>query len=218
MGESLQTGAKPPAPPDLYGAFAAVDALGGVAAPLLAGFAITLMALVLQVAGSLRWPNAALVLLGLGGVLFLQVVQLNARARGYAVTPAQAREWYRDATDPSRDRIIQWELHHHRLCWTVLVSHGRFRYNLGILTVLAGIAVMLVPRTAAELTGARLAAIVTVGLGVALEGLELLAQRLGHRSVHGRLAAVARPAISVVVPWYPPVPPPPFSDGATTTD
>src|SRR5580698_9548658 len=87
LGSDVNPG---PTPPDPYGLFATADGLGGVAAPLLAGFAITMVALVVQIASDLRWPDVSLVLLGAAAVLLLQVVQLSARARGYAVTPAQA--------------------------------------------------------------------------------------------------------------------------------
>ena len=130
----------PPAPPDQYGAFAAVDGLGGVAAPLLAGFAVTLLALVVQVEGQLRWPDAVLALLAAAMVLFLQVVQLNARARGYAVTPAQATEWYDDMAEPDRRAVVYWELRHHHEAWASLVRRTRTRYNLGIVALRDGFA------------------------------------------------------------------------------
>lgn len=199
---------RPPAPPDPYGAFAAVDGLGGVASPLLAGFAVTLIALVIQVEAHLRWPNAVLVLLGLAAVLFLQVVQLNARAKGYAVTPAQAREWYADFASPERQKVVHWELRHHYACWAHLVRRTRTRYNLGVLVLLTGIAIMLVPR-GKGLDAVRISAIAVIALGALVEVLELVAQRLARRPQR-RIGAALLRIIDVVVPLHPPVPRPPF--------
>ena len=203
----------PPSPPNPYGAYAAVDALGGVSAPLLAGFAVTLAALVLQVVSALRWPDLALGLLGLGAILLLQVIQLNARARGYAVTPGQAREWYQDFDDPERRKVVFWEMRHHRRCWNVLVRRARVMYNLGILAVLLGIMVMLVPRDPDELTGGRLVAIAVIGVGVGVESMELAGQRL-DRARPGRTPGRFRTLLAWVVPAEPPLPPTPFPAGS----
>lgn len=211
-----------PEPPDPYGAFAAVDGLGGVASPLMAGFAITLIALVIQVEAQLRWPNAVLVLLSSATVLFLQVIQLNARAKGYAVTPAQAAEWYDDMTDPGRQAVVLWELRHHRAAWSVLVRRARHRYNLGIVAHLAGGALMLVPAGAARLTGGRGVAIAVLGIGVCVELVDMAAQRLGARSPQTRVAGLVRRLVGWVTPLYPPVPHPPFDrrppDGCDPAD
>lgn len=206
----------PPMAPDPYGAFAAVDSLGGVASPLLAGFAVTLIALVLQIEAALRWPDAALALLAFAAVLFLQVVQLNARAKGYAVTPAQAKEWYDDLNAPGRREVVFWELRHHHQCWSHLVRQTRTRYNLGILALLAGTATMLVPREGTGLGAARLAAIVVIAIGAAVEILEMVAERLLRRPPHRGAAALLRGVVGWVVPLYPPVPRPPFPHQPST--
>jgi hypothetical protein len=198
-----------PAPPQPYGVFAVVDGLGGVAAPLFAGFAITLIALVTQTVTALRYPDVALILFAVSGVLFLQVVQLNARARGYAVTPAQLREWYPDFDDPQRQRVLAWEMRHHRACWAYLVRRTRMRYNTAVLALLLGLMVMLVPRTA--VTPLRLGAIAVLGLVTVAELLELADQALRGRA-QGRVLSVVRRVAARVAPADPPLPPPPFPD------
>jgi hypothetical protein len=195
LGSDVNPG---PTPPDPYGLFATADGLGGVAAPLLAGFAITMVALVVQIASDLRWPDVSLVL--------LQVVQLSARARGYAVTPAQAREWYPGIEhNPDRARVVNWELRHHMECWHDLVRRARGRYNLGIVLLLGGIAVLLVPRKSAELTAMRGLAIAVVGLGAVIEAAAAVAdwgRKAPAGSVRSRLPSVLRWA----APPVPPVP------------
>jgi hypothetical protein len=199
-----------PSPPNPYGLFATADGLGGVAAPLLAGFAITMIALVVQIAGDVRWPDVSLVLLGAAAVLLLQVVQLNARARGYAVTPSQAKEWYPDIEQhPARARVVNWELRHHLDCWRDLVRRARGRYNLAIVLLLAGIAVLLVPKRTAELTAMRGLAVGVIALGALIE-VAAIAVDWGRQappgSVRSRLAGSLRWAALPV----PPVAPPPF--------
>lgn len=199
-----------PPPPEPYGVFATVEGLGGVAAPLLAGFAVTLIALVAQIAPALRYPDAALLLFAASAVLFLQVVQLNARARGYAVTPSQVREWYVDADDPARHRVLAWELRHHRACWEYLVRRTRLRYNVAILALAVGLMVMLLP--ASGVGPVRAAAIAVLGLFTLVEVLELVDQALRGRS-GGRIVPVLGRFARAIAPSDPPVPRTPFPDG-----
>jgi hypothetical protein len=211
-----------PSPPNPYGLFATADGLGGVAAPLLAGFAVTMVALVVQIADDVRWPDVSLVLLGAAAVLLLQVVQLSALARGYAVTPAQAREWYPDIErNPPRERVVNWELRHHMDCWHYVVRRARVRYNVAIILLLCGIAVLLVPKKTAELTPMRDLAIAVIGVGALIEVAAILAdwsrkapQGTGWRRLAGLLRWAA--------PSLPPVPrrplPPEDPSSSVVTD
>ncbi|GAA5195754.1 hypothetical protein GCM10023322_63120 [Rugosimonospora acidiphila] len=205
-----RTPPRPPGAPEPYGAFATVDSFGGGAAPLLAGFAVTLLALIIQISAALRWPDLALVLFGLAATMFLHVVQLTARAKGYAVTPAQVREWYDDYADPDRQRAVAWELTHHRECWLFLVGRARVFYDCAMLALLVGVAVLLVPRHTRELTPLRWAAIAVAGLAVLAEILEMVDQVLkGRGSRRGPLASLAR-ITGWLAPSDPPVPRRPF--------
>jgi hypothetical protein len=195
-----------PAPPNPYGLFATADGLGGVAAPLLAGFAITMVALVVQIAGDVRWPDVSLVLLGAAAVLLLQVVQLSARARGYAVTPSQAYEWYADIErNPARLRVVNWELRHHLACWRALVRRARARYNLAIVLLLGGIAVLLVPKETAELTMMRGLAIAVIGLGALIE-VAAIAADWGRTAPAGAVRSKLPRLLRWAAPPVPPVP------------
>jgi len=199
-----------PAPPNPYGLFSTVDGLGTVAAPLLAGFAVTLIALVLQVETDLRWPSLSLTLLGVAAVLLLQTVQLAARARGYAITPAQVRDWFPDLDrQVERRAVVNWELRHHQACWRALVARARWRYNLAIVSLLLGIAAMLVPAEAARLTTARWCAIAVVLAGAAAE-IAVLLTGWGGRRRHRWLRRVTVRLFGWVTAPTPPVPPPPF--------
>ncbi|MEV6343025.1 hypothetical protein [Actinoplanes sp. NPDC051851] len=164
-------------PPNPYGAYPAAEGLGGVAAPLLAAAAATLLGLVLQIEASLRWPGLALLLLAVATVLMLRVVQCNARARGYAVTPGEALAWYPDADDPERRRVVFAELERHRAAWRFWIGSARRHYNLGVLFLLLGTMVTMVPADSAALTPARWLAIGVIGLGCAAEVLAVLLDR-----------------------------------------
>ncbi|MFG1904080.1 hypothetical protein [Micromonospora carbonacea] len=215
-----ESGATPPNP---YGAYTAAEGLGGIAAPLLAAAAVTLLGLVLQIEADLRWPSLSLLLLGAATVLMLRVVQCNARARGYAVTPGDALAWYPDADDPQRRQAVFRELERHRAAWRFWIGSARRQYNLGVLLLLLGTMVLLVPAKATALTPVRWLAIGVLGLGCAAEALAIL---LGWwrplwltrwwlvepgRPWYARWpAALARR----VAPPDPPVPPPPSAGGA----
>jgi hypothetical protein len=197
---------RPPGAPDPYGAFATVESFGGGAAPLLAGFAVALVALIIQISAALRWPDLALVLFAVAAMLFLHVVHLTARARGYAVTPAQVREWYDDYADPDRQRVVAWELRHHRACWLFLVRRARIVYNSAMLALLSGIGVLLVPKHGRELTALRWVAITVAVLAVLSEVIEVTDQVLKRRRSRGWPARVT----GWLAPADPPVPRPPF--------
>jgi hypothetical protein len=199
-----------PSPPNPYGLFATAEGLGGIAAPLLAGFAVTMVGLVVQIADQLRWPDESLTLLGAAAVLLLQVVQLSARARGYAVTPAQAREWYSDIEqNPDRARVVNWELRHHMACWRALVRQARIRYNLAIVLLLSGVAVLLIPKKTADLTPMRGLAIAVIVIGVLIEAAAIGAD-WARSAPAGSIWSKIPPLPRWVVPTVPPVPAAPF--------
>ncbi|MEU1755639.1 hypothetical protein ABZ436_23680 [Micromonospora matsumotoense] len=209
-------------PPNPYGAYASTEGFGGIAAPLLAAAAITLLGLVLQIEANLRWPGLSLLLLGVASVLMLRAVQCNALARGYAVTPAEAFAWYPDADDPQRRRVVFQELARHRAAWRFWVGRARRHYNLGVLFLLLGTVVILVPAEARALTPVRWLAIGVVGLGCAVEvgSMVLGRQRPGWWSrwwsVEPGLRWYARVPARVVRWMTPPDPPVPPSGGSAT--
>jgi hypothetical protein len=196
---------RPPGAPWPYGAFATVESFGAAAAPLLAGFAVTLVALIIQIADQLRWPDLALVLFCAAATLFLHVVHLAARARGYAVTLDEAKQWYADYdTDPERRDAVAEELVHSRACWLFLVRRARFFYNLAMFALLAGLGVLLVPRPGGLGNVLRWVAIGVVAAAAAVEALELVDQWLRrHEDVSRRVSIVAR-----IIRWAAPSDPP----------
>jgi hypothetical protein len=151
-----------------YGQLSANAGMGGVAAPLLAGFAIGLLGLVLQVEAALRWPDLALLLLAVAVLLLLAAVQLGFRAAQYAVTPTQAAEWHDDfATSAERRARVSAELREGREAYRSWIGRAATAYDAGIAVLFAGLAVALVP--AASPGVVRLLAAGVAGLGCLAE-------------------------------------------------
>jgi hypothetical protein len=162
--------------PPLYGIHGAFDNVGSIAAPLLAGFSVTSMGLVLQVEKDLRWPSLALNFLALASIFFIGAVQFGFWARQYVFTPSDVIQWWPDADNPLRQQMIrreQLEHWHGFKLWTRRATSG---YRLGIVSLLLGLSIMLVPKTAMSV--ARLTAIAIVLLGLLFELLWITAQWL----------------------------------------
>lgn len=131
--------------PVRYGDAAAVQGLASVAAPLLAGFAFTLVALILQSDRALRWPEVALLLLAIAAVGFLMVIQFAAWARAFYVTPSELYEWWGDNPTPmARDRMERDQRRYSEAhkCWN---NRARYVFNVSLILFLGSLAVVLVP-------------------------------------------------------------------------
>jgi hypothetical protein len=130
-----------------YGSVAAVQSVGSIAAPLLAGFSFTLVGLVLASPDRIRWPGASLVLLTTAGLCLVAAVQCAAWARRWDPTPAELLNWwpgFETLPVEARDQVYEEQrLHASRhSCWA---RATRLFYNLGILSLLASVTVLLVP-------------------------------------------------------------------------
>lgn len=103
--------------PSPYGFSAATEAMGSVAAPLLAGFSLTLTLLVLQAGkGDFRWPDATVLVLVAAAVLFIMVIQFSFWARQYVVTPSELLDWWPDIeTNDERAKAVFSEQRKHAL-------------------------------------------------------------------------------------------------------
>jgi hypothetical protein len=125
-----------------YGFPAATESAGSVAAPLLAGFSFALVGLVIPAPERFRWPSATLVLLLAGGVAFVAAVQCSFWARQYAITPEDIDLW---RSEYSRERKLALQ-HLHKLGFDIWAGRFNVAYRAGILLLLGGIALALVPR------------------------------------------------------------------------
>src|SRR4051794_33061046 len=89
-------------PPSPYGYPAAVDSAGTIAAPLFAGFAVTLIGQILVQPDALRWINTALAFLCLAVVLMGAAVQFAFLARSVRVDPGELEAWWPDHDEQPR--------------------------------------------------------------------------------------------------------------------
>jgi hypothetical protein len=142
---SQASGWAKPAP---FGAPAAVQSLSGTAAPLLAGFCLTVLTLVLQGPDRFRYPGAMLLLLTSAIVLLLTCVQCGFWARQYYAAPDEAASWFPDfeSSAERRDRVQQEQRSYYAsyLFWANL---ARLTYAMGIVAVYSALAASLVPKS-----------------------------------------------------------------------
>ena len=124
-----------------YGLPAGIDSGATSVAPLLAGFSSALVGLVVTTAEAVRWPGAALSLLIASTVVFLMSVQAGVWMRSYAVVPSDIREWWPNTPD-SDLRTIQ---RLHRRGYAIWRKRFHASYRVGILLLLSGLALTLLP-------------------------------------------------------------------------
>lgn len=159
-------------PPVPVGYLDSIQAVGGFAAPLLAGASFTLAVLELQsVSGSTavsRWPDASLALLVAAGLLQIATVQATAWTRRYMCSPGDLLQWFPDEqTDgvPSPFLLGMQESHLRQAHRWATAARGF--YHSGIVALLAGLLVASVPR--GDLNGARWTVIAVCATGIAGE-------------------------------------------------
>jgi hypothetical protein len=132
--------------PDLYGEAEALNSMGTIAAPLLAGFSLAAMAQTLTIKTSeTRWPDVALLLFMLAAVLFVTSVQAMFWARGYQATPQEIKDWWPDATDPDRLERLRREQKRHAAGFRMWSNRARVTYSAALLCLLAALTLLAIP-------------------------------------------------------------------------
>jgi hypothetical protein len=144
--------------------------MGSVAAPLLAGFSIALVALVIQTSDDLRSPNLALFVFVAAALAFVACVQFTFHARSFVVTPPELEMWWSDPDDPERREQLRWEqrlyLRQHEM-WARRAGH---MYNIGILALLLGLVAIILPiGPIGDASRGRLLVIALAALGFSVE-------------------------------------------------
>ncbi|SEF57964.1 hypothetical protein SAMN04489712_101489 [Thermomonospora echinospora] len=128
-----------------HGPARALESLSGIAAPLLAAAAVTVIGVIVQQPSSLAWPSLALTLLVLSAIALIAAVQLGFWARAHVVTPAELAEWWPMLKPEDRWRRVretQWRAAAHYRRWD---DATRYAYSAGIVLLWLGIGVALVP-------------------------------------------------------------------------
>jgi hypothetical protein len=127
----------------------AIQTAGTVAAPLLAGFSLTMVTVLLPTISKTsrsfgRWPDLSLGLLLFAAILLIMAVQFAMHARSYQVTPDELMSWWgRPGGRPSKSMLWNQKVHAGRnRFWARLTQ---WAYNIGILFLLAALPVTLLP-------------------------------------------------------------------------
>lgn len=125
----------------------AVESLGSVASPLLAGFSLASVILVSDDSANFRWPGTVVFALAAAAVLLIAAVQFGYNARRYFWSAANVREWWPDvAEDSDREAVLREEQAIAFDQWKTWTLWMRMTYNLGVLALLVGLALALPPR------------------------------------------------------------------------
>jgi len=148
------------------------EMVGGIAAPLLAGFSLTTIAQ-LVIGQDQPWlASYAIVLFALSAALLLNTLQFSATALGYAATPSERLDYNPEvASDTDILRIVrkrQWEEMDLR---TRYMKRARFCYNAGLFAFLGGLGLIIVPHRSWPWPAGRLIGVIVVGLALLIEAL-----------------------------------------------
>jgi len=133
--------------------------MSAIAAPLLAGFSLTLAGAIASSSQSFRWPGIDLVPLVLAIVLFVACIQFGFHARMHLYSAADVRDWRPDvfewiaarpqASQPFSDALKAQQADDYQR-WNRWETRARLAYNLAIVVLAAGVALTMAPSHAAS--------------------------------------------------------------------
>lgn len=133
----------------------AIDSVGSIAAPLLAGFSLASVLLVADDAANFRWPGGAVLALSVAAVLLIGSVQCAFNARQYLWSAADVADWWPDMkADSPREQLLRTEQERAFRKWDVWVQWTRLTYHTGIVALLAALGVALPPQNGSSPEGA----------------------------------------------------------------
>jgi hypothetical protein len=132
-------------PGGTYGYAEAVTTAGTLAAPVLAGFAITMIVFVIQAGGDSRAPGVALALLAAAVVALVGSVQAAFIARMYLVRPSELLEWWPDHAEEARMAALRREQTKLSVQYEWWANTFRRSFNVGLLLLIAAVAVVIMP-------------------------------------------------------------------------
>lgn len=124
----------------------AVDKVGTIAAPLLAGFAFTLIGLTVGQRRALGEPDLALLLLVVAAIALVSAVQLNFNARRFHLSPGEYFEFKKlaeeDGIPPAQLKAMARTYLVQQRVWT---RRARLAYNFGVAVLFFAVAATLIP-------------------------------------------------------------------------
>lgn len=124
----------------------AMDSLGSVAAPLLAGFSLASVIIVSDDSVNFRWPGAVALALATAAVVLIGSVQCAYYARQYLWSGAEVLDWWPEMkADTGLETLLRHEQAEAFYRWVGWIRWARTTYDFGILALLAGLGLGLVP-------------------------------------------------------------------------
>ncbi|QNE75059.1 hypothetical protein F0344_10950 [Streptomyces finlayi] len=116
-----------------------------VAAPLLAGFSVASIGLILTSQESFRWPGVTLLLLTLSAILLVTSVQFGITYQKYYYSLADVQSWWTDEEIESNEKVIAREQADDFAEWRKAAWGAMACYNMGITLLAASLATSLAP-------------------------------------------------------------------------
>jgi hypothetical protein len=134
------------AKPRPLGYSAAMDSVGTVASPLLAGFALASVVVISDDARNFRWPGAGILALSVAAIFFLGALEATFNARRYIWSPADVADWWPKFTAvPEAAKKLRAEQIEAFARWTRWIAWARRMYNAGLLALLLGLSSAIPP-------------------------------------------------------------------------
>lgn len=147
-----------------------VEIAGGIAAPLLAGFSLTIVTELVLNSNHPELNQYAIGCFAVSSVLFVYCLQLTAFTLGFAATPSERLDYNPEArSEPDVLQIVrarQWEESELRQRYGARAGHC---YNAGIVTFLGGLALVMVPHHWKPWPWGVFVGLLVVGCAVAIE-------------------------------------------------
>jgi hypothetical protein len=166
------------------------DQLFTVAAPVLAGFSLTLLGVLISPTSPdlVRWRDVAILLITVAAVLYLGSIRYAIRGSDLRITREDANATWHTRTKQATG-FEAYTATHDRL-----IDVSRLLFAVGTITLGAGLTVLLVPnQPLGQISVARLLAIVGAGLSTLGQTIQMVARRADIRFVPSWLGAVLTP-------------------------
>lgn len=143
--------------------------MAGIAAPLLAGFSLTLLGVIASIPDSFRWPGTVITVLVIVVILLVACIQFGFRARSYLYSAADVRDWRPDfIAEPARKEALKTDQRTDFEQWEAWDRRAGRAYNLAICVLAIGIALAVAPPPGVSEPGLRwLAVAIALAAGAA---------------------------------------------------
>ncbi len=161
--------------PSYYGRPSAIDAMGTIAAPFLAGIGIALAVLVISNEKNFGAANEALFSLVAATTFLVACVECAFVARQFVVRPVELVEWRPDPHEEDRVLLLEAEQRNAHKKFEKWANRARWAYNVGIIAFGAGVVLLLIPADGLHAAhGWRLGAFVLACTALAAEVISIV--------------------------------------------